>query len=320
MNRYIFSKILLAIALIISMSCQTGSKETGESTQTRDTVVASEVQRGGSDTEGLKSEKNMGHIVSMDGTKIAFEKSGTGTAVIIVSGALSARNLFDEEARSLIEKLSKHFTVCVYDRRGRGESTDVQPYAVEREIEDIESLINAAGGSAYIYGVSSGGALALQATAKLGAAKVLKLAIYEPPYGQQKQAFEKQKQGVSDRVKKGEQGEAAAFFMTEIRTPPDVLKNMKASPRWEIIKKMDFTLVYDFKVLGDGAIPRDVVKTIGVPTLVMDGEKSLDFMHATAAQIAKLIPGAEHKTLEGQMHQAKADVVAPVLIEFFNQD
>jgi hypothetical protein len=158
----------------------------------------------------------------------------------------------------------------------------------------------------------------LQAAVKLGATKVPKLAIFEPPYGQEKKAFDRQKQGVNDLVKKGAPGDAAAFFMSEIGTPPEAIESMKSSPRWETIKKIDFTLAYDYKVLGDGAIPPAVVKAIAVPTLVMDGEKSLDFMHATAEQIAKLIPRAQHKTLKGQMHQAKAEVVAPLLIEFFN--
>ena len=318
MNKCIFSRATLVLAAAMAVSCRTGLKETNDSTLIKDTLAGQEVRQAASIADNPKSEAHMAHVISKDGTKIAFEKSGSGPAVIIVSGALSARNLFQDEARSLIEKLSKHFTVYTYDRRGRGESTDVQPYAVEREIEDLESLINAAGGRVYLYGVSSGAALSLQATAKLGSTKVQKLAIFEPPYGQDKQAFDKQKLGVSERVKKGEPGEAAAFFLSAIGTPAPALEKMKSSPEWEKIKKIDFTLAYDYKVLGDGTIPSDVVMAITIPTLVMDGEKSMDFMHATADNLATLIPAAQHKTLKGQMHQAKAEVVAPVLIEFFN--
>jgi pimeloyl-ACP methyl ester carboxylesterase len=314
----IFSKASLVIAVAIVVSCRTGSKETDDATPAKDTVAGQEIGNKASDTEKPESEAYMAHVIAKDGTKIAFDKSGSGPAVIIVGGALSARNLFQQEQRALVEKLSEHFTVYAYDRRGRGESTDVQPYAVEREIEDLESLINAVGGRAYMYGVSSGGALALQATARLGSTKVPKLAIFEPPYGQGKQAFDKQKQGVADLVKTGAPGEAAAFFMSSIGTPPEALEKMKSSAEWEKIKKIDFTLVYDYKVLGDGEIPSDVVKTISIPTLVMDGEKSLEFMHATADQIAKLLPACQRETLKGQMHQAKAEVVAPVLVEFFN--
>ena len=252
---------------------------------------------------------------SKDGTQIAFEKSGNGPAVIIVSGALSHRALYGDDP--IIAKLAEHFTVYIYDRRGRGESTDVQPYAVEREIEDIEALVNDAGGSASLYGVSSGAALALQAAATLGPSKVTKLALYEPPYGQRPEDFAEQKQRVGEIVQTGQPGDAAAFFLSAIGTPPDALEGMKRSPEWDAIKKMDFTLVYDYAVLGNGAVPEDVAKSIRVPTLVMNGEKSMPFMPVTADRIAALIPGSQRKTLQGQAHQADANVMAPVLIEFF---
>jgi pimeloyl-ACP methyl ester carboxylesterase len=252
---------------------------------------------------------------SRDGTRIAFDKRGSGPALILVSGALSQRSLLAGEP--LVAMLAEHFTVYVYDRRGRGESTDVQPYAVEREIEDVEALVDDAGGSASLYGVSSGGALALQAAAKLGPAKVTKLAIYDPPYGQEEQAFARQKDGVNALVRTGQPGEAAEFFLSSIGTPPEALEGMKRSPQWEAMKKIDFTLAYDYEVLGDGAVPEDVVKTIRVPALVMNGGKSMDFMQVAADRIAALIPDAQRKTLEGQAHQAAAEVMVPVLVEFF---
>ena len=94
---------------------------------------------------------------------------------------------------------------------------------------------------------------------------------------------------------------------------------MKSSPAWKIIEQIDFTLAYDYEVLGDGAIPRELAKSISIPTLVMDGEKSLDFMHATAEQLAALIPNAQRIILKDQMHQPKAELVAPLLVEFFNK-
>jgi len=261
----------------------------------------------------------MSYVVSKDGTKIAFEKSGAGRALIIVSGALSARSLFEGEPMLLVDILSKHFTVYIYDRRGRGESTDEQPYAVQREIEDIESLIDNAGGQAYLYGVSSGAALSLHAAGKLGATKVQMLAIFEPPYGQDKNTFEKQKLGVNERINNGKPGEAAQFFLSEIGTPAAALEKMKLSPAWETIKEIDFTLGYDYQVLGDGAIPRDAATTVTIPALVMVGEKSVDFMHTTAEQLATIMPSAEYKILKDQTHQPKAEVVAQVIIEFFNK-
>jgi pimeloyl-ACP methyl ester carboxylesterase len=264
-----------------------------------------------------KTGEHMKYVSSKDGTKIAFEKEGTGPAVIVVSGGLAHRNIYRDKYLSLVEKLSKHFTVYIYDRRGRGESTDTQPYAVEREIEDIEALIDDAGGRASLYGSSSGAALALRAAAKLGPDKVIKLALYEPPFGQEQQDHDKQKQRVNELIKTGKPGDAAEFFMSAIGTPPEALKAMKSSPEWEAIKKIDFTLAYDYEVLGDGAVPQDIVKAITVPTLVMDGEKGVPFIHATSDQIAKLLPGAQRKTLKGQTHQAEAEVVVPVLVEFF---
>jgi pimeloyl-ACP methyl ester carboxylesterase len=265
---------------------------------------------------GQESKQEMTRLTtSKDGTRIAFEKTGRGPAVILINGALSHRGLYGD--RPLAARLSEHFTVYIYDRRGRGESTDAQPYAVEREIEDIEALLNDAGSSAYLYGVSSGAALALQAAAKLGPAKVTKLAIYEPPYGQERQDFARQKQRVSELVRTGQPGEAAAFFMSAIGTPPEALEGMKRSPEWEAIKKIDFTLAYDFAVLGDGAVPQDIIKAIRVPTLVMNGDHSMDFMQPTADRIAALIPHPQRKTLKGQTHQVEAEAMAPVLVEFF---
>lgn len=262
----------------------------------------------------LKQETKL-RATSKDGTSIGFEKAGSGPAVIVVSGALSHRGLYRD--RSLPAGLSEHFTVYLYDRRGRGESSDVQPYAVAREVEDIEALLDDAGGSGSLYGVSSGGALALQAAATLGPAKVTKLAIYDAPYGQEPADFATQKQRVGELVRTGERGEAAAFFLSAIGTPPDALKAMKRSPEWDAIRKIDFTLVYDYAVLGDGDVPEEIVKTIRVPTLVMNGGKSMDFMGAAADRIAALVPQSRRKTLEGQAHQAEADVMVPVLVEFF---
>lgn len=264
-----------------------------------------------------ESKQEMGSLAtSKDGTRIAFEKSGSGPAVIVISGALSHRGLYRDP---LPARLSEHFTVYLYDRRGRGGSTDVQPYAVAREIEDIGALLDDAGGSGYLYGVSSGGALALQAAAQLGPAKVTKLAIYDPPYGQEPEDFATQKQRVGELVRTGERGEAAAYFLSAIGTPPEALEAMKRSPDWEAIKKIDFTLVYDYAVLGDGDVPQEIVKTIRVPTLVMTGEKSMDFMASAADRIAALVPQSQRKTLKGQAHQVEADVMVPVLVEFFTR-
>jgi pimeloyl-ACP methyl ester carboxylesterase len=270
--------------------------------------------------ESRHSEKNntmTSAVTSQDGVKIAFEKTGNGPAIILVGGALSDRS----GGKPLAAQLGGHFTVYSVDRRGRGESTDAKTYAVEREIEDLAVLIKDGGGSAFLYGVSSGAALALQTAAKLGPGKVPKLALYEPPYGaddeKQKETFSGQKQRTNELIKTGKPGDAAAYFLAAIGTPPDALQKLQASPAWEPMKKTDFTLAYDYAVLGDGTVPETIARSIAVPTLVIDGEKTMEFMHATADRLANLIPGAKRKTLKGQTHQAAPEVVAPVLIEFF---
>ena len=258
----------------------------------------------------------MTRVASKDGTQIAFTKSGAGPALVLVSGALSQRSLLGDPM--LVPRLAEHFTVYTYDRRGRGESGDTKPYAVDREIEDLEALIDHAGGTAYLFGVSSGAALSLQAAAKLGAVKVSKLAIYDAPYGQPPSDFTTQKDSVRKLVSTGQPGDAASYFLSAIGTPPKALEEMKNSPAWDTMKKIDFTLAYDYDVLGDGQVPEAVAKAITVPTLVMNGEKSMDFMHASAAQMAKLIPNGRHATIKGQAHGVTADATVPLLVEFFS--
>lgn len=253
--------------------------------------------------------------ISKDGTSIAYEKIGKGPAIIIVNGALSQRKLFGD---SLPAMLAKNFTVITYDRRGRGESTDTKPYAVEREIEDIEALVEKAGGSAYLYGGSSGAALSLLAAEKLGPEKVTKLALYEPPYGSDtKEKVAEEKKKVNELIADGKPGDAITFFMERRGMTPDKMEGMKKSPGWNEMVRMEHTLEYDFEVLGDGTVPTHVAKNITIPTLVMDGEKSFEFVHATADALGKNIPNAERKTIKGQLHNLTAEAAAPVLLEFF---
>src|SRR5438270_12347518 len=122
----------------------------------------------------------MNQVISKDGTTIAFDRLGQGPALILVGGAFEHRAI-DPRTAQLAALLAQHFTVFHYDRRGRGDSTDTQPYAVEREVEDIDALIGISGGSAFISGISSGAALALQAAIMLGD-KIKKLAMYEARY------------------------------------------------------------------------------------------------------------------------------------------
>ena len=261
-----------------------------------------------------EATEGVGFVASRDGTKIAFEKSGTGPALVIIGGALSHRG----GGQPLASQLSHHFTVYRYDRRGRGDSGDTKPYAIDRELEDLDALIEQAGNGVYVYGVSSGAALALRAAEKLGPQKVAKLAVYDPPYGQDPRDFSEQKDRISQLVRTGKPGDAATFFFSAIGTPPHVLEDMKRSPDWQGMSRMDFTLTYDYAVLGDGAVPESIAH-ITVPTLVMVGERSMAFMHPAADRVAQLVPNAERKTIQGQAHQAAPNAMAPLLIEFFDR-
>ncbi|HMK03471.1 MAG TPA: alpha/beta hydrolase [Ferruginibacter sp.] len=275
---------------------------------------------GGVKPEGLQQSAT--HVRSKDGTRIVFSKTGAGPAIIIVNGALSYRAVYDDS--SLMSALSKTFTIYTYDRRGRGESSDTRPYHVDREIEDLEALIEDAGGSARIYGSSSGAALSLLAAARLGKAKVPQLVLYEPPYvsvsEKDKQHFTEQGKRIVELVSKGNRGDAISFHFAAIGTPPEALEKLRRSPEWPLMESVEPTLAYDYAILDDGAIPVDAAKKIAMPALVMSGEKSVDVMGEAAKKLAGIMPDAQWKTLKGQAHQPSPEILATALKEFFKQD
>ncbi|EFH85668.1 alpha/beta fold hydrolase [Ktedonobacter racemifer] len=256
---------------------------------------------------------------SADGTIIAYDQIGNGPAVILIDGALGSRAF--GFMVPLAAGLSPHFTVITYDRRGRGESTDTQPFTLEREIEDIEALINEAGGEACLYGISSGAALALEATLKLGD-KVKKLALYEPPYNDDeaaRQALRNYKKQLAEVLAEGRKGDALGLFMMLVGMPPEHLEGARQQPMWPMWEAVAHTLPYDAGALGeDGSVPTEKAARIPVPTLVMDGSASFPFMNTTAVALAKALPNGEHRTLEGQTHEVEAKVLAPALVKFFD--
>ncbi len=257
-------------------------------------------------------------VTSKDGTAIAFEHKGQGPALILVDGALCHRGFGPMPGLSAL--LSQNFTVFIYDRRGRGESDDTQPYAVEREVEDIEALINEAGGSAFVYGTSSGGALGMEAALRLGD-KIKKLAMYEPPYNsddsarQAAKAYQKQ---LRELIAAGRRGDATALFMTYVGTPTEAIDGMRQAPVWPMFEAVAPTLAYDAACLGeDYSVPTARAAGVTVPTLVMNGGAGFPFMRDTALALAKAIPHAQHRTIEGQGHDVASEAIAPVLVEFF---
>lgn len=264
----------------------------------------------------------MSHVNSKDGTTIAWEKIGQGPVVIMVNGAFGYRELYG--GRDLATLLSKDFTVCLYDRRGRGQSTDTPPYAVEREIEDIEAIIDQVDGSAYVYGISSGAALALLAAASLGSLKITKLALYEPPYvcddDKAKHEFAEEKQRITELLRQGKRGDATAFYISSMGIPPKRMEDIRKQPDWKMMEGVEQTLAYDYAVLGDATVPLALARKTMMPALVMDGEKSMPFMHEAAETLGKAMPQAVRKTLKNQTHTVSASVLAPVLKEFFDRE
>ena len=261
----------------------------------------------------------MNTVTSKDGTKIAYDKIGHGPAVILVAGALCSRSFWS--GPELAKLLAPRFTVYNYDRRGRGDSGDTKPYAVEREVEDIEALIDEAGGAAYLYGHSSGAALALEAALKLGN-KVKKLAMYEAPYNEDAEAQRAWKQYIKQLTKllaADRRGDAVALFMQYGGMPAEQIEGMRHTPAWPSLEAIAPTLAYDHAaILGeDVSVPTRRAAQVRVPTLVMNGSASYPFMYETARTLSQAIPRAQLRTLEGQDHGPADDVLAPVLEEFF---
>lgn len=253
---------------------------------------------------------------SADGTTIAFDRSGNGPALILVSGALSDGS----PGIPLAERLAPMFTVYWYDRRGRGASGDTPSHAAEREIEDLGAIIAEAGGSALVFGHSSGAALSLEAAARK--LPITKLAAYEPPY-----IFEADRSmpapdlaaRLGNLISSGRRGEAVRLFMIEgPGVSPEMVAEMESYPIWPGMAALAHTIPYDLAIMDNYAIPTERFATIGVPTLAIDGGASPDWARHSVREVVAAIPGAGHVTLEGQTHVADVAVLAPVLEEFFS--
>lgn len=265
----------------------------------------------------------MATVRSKDGTRIAYEVTGSGPPLILIDGALGFRQF--GSASRLAQLLASELTVFCYDRRGRGESGDNAPYAVDREIEDIDALIDAGGGAARLFGMSSGGALALEATAKLEL-RVEKLAVYEIPYDSTEDAakgWREYRAQLKDLLAADRRGDAVALFMALVGTPAAMIEGMRGEPMWKTFTSVAPTLAYDAAVLGeDRSVPTDIAARVTAPTLIMDGGASVEFMpfmRATAVALTNLIPNAKHVTLGGQRHDVDVAVLAPELTAFLGR-
>jgi pimeloyl-ACP methyl ester carboxylesterase len=268
-----------------------------------------------------ETEMTHGTVTSKDGTSIAFDRAGTGPALILVGGALSERSAW----APLAKLLAPHFTVVAFDRRGRGDSGDTAPYAVDREIDDIEALIDDVGGTAFVHGQSSGAVLSLEATVRLPV-KVLRLSLYEPPFiidDSRAPPPEGFTAHIDELIAADARGEAVQYWMTDIvGAPAEMVAEMKASPMWPALEAVAHTLPYDIAVLGDGMsgkpLPAKHWADMTAPVLVMDGGASPAWIRHTAETLADALPYAEHKTLAGQTHSAAPELLAPELQDFFS--
>ncbi|MCA0454397.1 MAG: alpha/beta hydrolase [Chloroflexi bacterium] len=264
----------------------------------------------------------MEKVISKDGTSIAFDKSGSGPALVLVGGAFEQRAMESDTSKlAVYPLLTENFTVYHYDRRGRGDSTDTLPYDVKREIEDIEALIDLAGGSAFLSGISSGAGLAFEAALALGG-KVRKLALYEPPYNDDpdaRAAWRNYRKELADTLAEGRRGDAVGLFMMLVGMPAEHLEGMRQMPFWGMFEDVAPSLAYDAAALGDeAAVPVEKAATLTTPTLVMNGGATpYPFMAPTADALAKAIPNAQRRTLEGQVHEVEPDAIAPILVAFF---
>lgn len=255
----------------------------------------------------------MHKTTSRDGTTIAFETTGDGPPVIIVEGAMCDRRT----SAPLAALLAEDFTVFSYDRRGKGDSGDTRPWAVRREIEDLEAIIAAAGGAARVYGMSSGAILALDATASgLG---VTSLAMFEPPLDVSGDGTETAEfiARLIELVSAGRRGDAVEHFLVSgPQLSADVIARMRQQPFWAGLEAVAHTLVYDNTIAADSTVLARAA-SVAVPALVMNGTESPDFLRDAARAVAAAVPGAEHRELDGQTHAVEVAVLAPVLAEFF---
>jgi pimeloyl-ACP methyl ester carboxylesterase len=250
-------------------------------------------------------------VRSADGTRIAFERSGDGPPLILVEAALHYRDF--SSFGGLVPLLGRDFTVLTYDRRGRGASSDTPPYAPDREVEDLEALIAAAGGSACLYGYSSGALLALRAAAR--GLPITRMALLEPPLQEEGAASpDPLTAELGELVAAGRDGDAVERFHRSIGVPPEFLAGMRQTPEWARMESVALTLVYDC-MISDATSPA-LLRSVAVPTLVLDSEGSTDDLTGSAARVAAQLPRARHRSLAGEWHTVADEVLAPLLIEF----
>ena len=264
-------------------------------------------------------------IRSSDGTSIAYDRYGQGDPIVLVGGALQYRAI-DQPTATLAKILANHFTVLHYDRRGRGESGDTMPYSIQREVEDLAAVVDLAGGEAYVFGMSSGAVLALDAAA--AGVAIHRLALFEPPFvvdDSRPPVPADYSARLGEFLSAGRHGDAVALFMMEAAEVPDeVVKSMRADAFWPALEAAAQSLRYDAAVMGTTMsgmpLPTGRWRNVDIPVLVMTGSDSSRGQHTVGSALAAILAEATTSTLEGQTHQVDPTILAPTLIEFFRRD
>ncbi|MES2822797.1 MAG: alpha/beta hydrolase [Pseudomonadota bacterium] len=253
-------------------------------------------------------------IKSKDGTVLAYDVIGSGPALIYITGATCFR-LFMPIVQD-VKTFAKEFTVYNYDRRGRGDSGDRLPYAPEREVEDIAAMITAAGGSAWLYGHSSGAVLALEAALQLGN-KINGIALYDAPYAcdeKEKAEYNYLSRRVHELLHAGENAKALNCFLKGIGMPKFFVWFMPLMPGWKTMKALAPTLAYDIELTRD-LPPVARISKINLPVYIIIGEKSPDSMRSVAQQLTQALPAATFTEVIGQDHMISAKMLLPILVK-----
>ncbi|MBI5452021.1 alpha/beta hydrolase [Candidatus Gottesmanbacteria bacterium] len=260
-------------------------------------------------------------IISKDGTKIAYEVSGQGPAVVLVDGALCYHD--SGPGREIAKLLEPYFTTYIYDRRGRGESEDTKPYDIKREIEDLEAVIDAAGGKAFVFGQSSGAILSLEAARVIGA-KIKKLAVYEAPMivdDSRTPMGEEYRKRMEQLIAEDRRSDAVLMFFKSVQLPGVFSFLIRLTPLWSKLKSIANTLPYDFAIASPyqygKPLSKDRWNKVTMPTWVGDGDKSPTWMRNSQKALVEVLPNAKYYTLPGQTHAVKAKSVVPELVKFF---
>lgn len=261
-------------------------------------------------------------VTSADGTEIAYDVTGSGTAVVIVEGAMCQRSM--GTAQALTPLLSEHYSVYAYDRRGRGESgPGVPPYAVEREVEDLVGVLEAAGPDAFVVGASSGAALLLEA-ARTGV-RMRKVALYEVPFivddthAPHDPTLARRTQELVDT---GRRADAVKLFMRTVGVPTFAVAMMRVLPVWKKLCGVAHTLPYDYEIVlrhqQGQPLPDDHLTGVTAPVLVIAGGKSPTYMKNAQAAIAAQLPNGRLEELPGQTHIVRGKATVPLLRRFFS--